>query len=78
MTNSTITVDNGGHHLAGGLQICVDRMWGTVCQNWWDDNDTTVACQQLGLVHNKSKLFSFTQYITYCKYDSAKSSEAFS
>jgi len=72
MINITLTVDSGVHYLAGGLQICVERMWGTVCQNEWDDNDTIVACQQLGLVYNKSKLLftsvvaKFFSHIFHC------------
>ncbi len=49
MTNSTVTKENDTHYLSGGVQVCVDTEWATVCQSGWDDRDATVACNQLGL-----------------------------
>ena len=34
--------------LIGRLEVCVDGAWGVVCRDYFDDNDATVACRQLG------------------------------
>jgi len=49
ITNENVTTKGEAYIIAGGLQMCVDNEWATVCQNGWDDNDATVACRQLGL-----------------------------
>ena len=33
--------DDGDH---GRLEVCVNRAWGTVCNNEFDTNDAEVAC----------------------------------
>ncbi len=65
MTNSTVTKENDTHYLSGGVQVCVDTEWATVCQFGWDDNDATVACNQLGLYYDGSKSTPFQQTLQY-------------
>ena len=38
----------GGTSTSGRVEVCNDRMWGTVCDNGWDAADAQVACRQLG------------------------------
>ena len=33
---------------AGGVEICINGVWGTVSGFNWDDNDARVVCRQLG------------------------------
>lgn len=40
---------NGGISQSEGIvEICFGRVWGTICDNGWDDSDAGVACRQLG------------------------------
>jgi len=32
----------------GRVDICLNNVWGTVCQNNWGDVDARVVCRQLG------------------------------
>ena len=32
----------------GTVEICINKIWGTVCSYGWDSKDATVVCRQLG------------------------------
>ena len=38
----------GSHQFEGRVEICINREWGSVCDNQWDKNDAKVVCRQLG------------------------------
>ena len=38
------------NHSNGTVLVCLDNVYGTVCDDFWDPLDATVICTQLGFL----------------------------
>ena len=49
---------------SGTLEICIGKLWGTVCDDGWDDRDAAVACGKLGFSTKGQSFFGKTSQQT--------------
>jgi len=47
-TEGDIRLVGGSSNYEGRVEVCHNNEWGTVCMDFWDTNDGTVACRPLG------------------------------
>ena len=47
-TDGELRLRGGATSREGRVEMCYDRQWGTVCDDYWGTNDAKVACRQLG------------------------------
>ncbi|XP_011408605.2 PREDICTED: deleted in malignant brain tumors 1 protein-like [Amphimedon queenslandica] len=46
--SGSIRLGGGTSSSNGRVEVCVDKAWGTICSDYWDNDDASVVCKQLG------------------------------
>ena len=47
-SNGDIRLQGGSNDTEGRVEICMNAVWGTVCDDFFNFTDASVACRQLG------------------------------
>lgn len=48
LSSGDVRLAGSSDPLRGRVEVCVNETWGTICEDFWDMNDTSVVCRQLG------------------------------
>ena len=59
-TNGDVRLADGFIDNEGRVEVCVNRVWGAVCDQGWDKTDAHVVCTQLG--HPELGIFAITSF----------------
>ena len=63
-TSGSIRLNGGTIDKEGRVEVCVNGVWGSICDDGWDTTDAIVVCRQLGY-SNSSSCISFS-YVCVC------------
>ena len=57
--NGAIRLIGGSTQYEGRVEVCLNQVWGTVCDDFWGAVDARVACRQLGFSDSSELYYSY-------------------
>ena len=60
-TEGEVRLADGATVDEGRVEVCVDGLWGTVCDHTWGAAEARVVCNQLGLPAERECIFTFME-----------------
>lgn len=48
-TEGSVRLVNGANYTQGRVEVCLNGIWGTVCDDGWGTTEAETVCRQLGL-----------------------------
>ena len=58
-TNGTIRLADGQSANEGRVEICIDGVWGSVCDDDWNTVSARIVCRELGLPFSGISLINY-------------------
>ncbi len=62
--DGAVRLVNGNNLLEGRLEVCFNRVWGTVCDSGFNADDAQVICNQL-MVPNQGECICYYVILAY-------------
>ena len=57
----------GSTEYEGRVEVCINRVWGTICDRYWYTQDSNIVCKQLGHMELGIDMI-YNYYITILSY----------
>ena len=67
-TTGDIRLTDGSTEYEGRVEVCINGVWGSVCDHGWDSNDASVVCKQLGYQGKLTHLLYLTISLSFINY----------
>ena len=48
--HGAVQLAGGVYSFEGRLEVCVNGLWGTICDTNWSETESSVVCNQLGFL----------------------------